>query len=123
MSQAEYDFIVDVGPNPILDVHLLGLATLLEPSFRKAIFDEALRSLFLNMKTGLVTGDLSTSFALYTLFILQDENDAAGGDFIKFEVVPSANHFVSSGFVEIIAKIHWDDPGKALQTYNRLIRR
>jgi hypothetical protein len=128
MSQAEYDSIIDIGPNPTLDLHLLGLAPSLEPVFRKATFDKALRSLLPNMKTSFVTGDLSTSFALYALFIFQNENDAAGGDFIKFEVVPGVNHFVSSYIcsidfsLKIIAKMHWDDPEKALQTYSQLIR-
>ncbi|THH21249.1 hypothetical protein EW146_g258 [Bondarzewia mesenterica] len=107
MSQSQFQSIVDTGVNPVIDSQLIALAPQLLESYEGANYNTTIRSLLPKMKNWFVTGDVSAAFGPYALWLVQNDNDAAGGGLVNFKVIHGVNHFM-----------HWDNPETALQVYH-----
>ena len=64
-------------------------------NYKKACFDEEIRSLVPDMKIWVFSGDLSQPFSLPAFWAVENDNAARGGGFVNFRIVHSVNHYVS----------------------------
>ena len=130
-SFSDYDAIVELGAGSSTDItQFFTSASQLHDSYRRANFDSNITSALPKMRRWMVTGDSSPAFALYGMYVVQNDNDAAGGGVINFKLVPGINHFVRILLPFITScglhlccfrnKVHWDDPAKTLQIYSSL---
>lgn len=95
MSFSQFHSIVDLGTGSATDFSLLiNFSEQLQANYRAANFDDTIRSSLPNMNNWLFTGDSSVSFGPYSLFLVEDDNDAAGGGKVNFKIIPNVNHFV-----------------------------
>ncbi|EJF60558.1 hypothetical protein DICSQDRAFT_155693 [Dichomitus squalens LYAD-421 SS1] len=76
------------------------------PTYRKALFNKTVRAAIPLLNVLEFTGDITANFGIVALWQIQDDDAAAGGGFVKTEILKGTNHFV-----------HWDQPALALSTY------
>ncbi|KAJ4478454.1 hypothetical protein J3R30DRAFT_816922 [Lentinula aciculospora] len=110
MTRNQYDTIVDTSSNPALDAAQLALAPALESNYRASNFNSTVRSMLPQMKNWFMTGTRSASFGPYCIWVVEDDNAAAGGGFVDFKTIDGVNHLM-----------HWDDPELALSVYESII--
>lgn len=79
---------------------ILNLQPQLLISYRKALFNNTIRSFLPKMKVMEFTGDTTAEFGIVAFWSIQDDDAAAGGGLVNFNLVPGINHFVSHLFVE-----------------------
>ncbi|KAM5543802.1 hypothetical protein V8D89_002419 [Ganoderma adspersum] len=78
----------------------------IEATYRKAVFDKAVRALVPQMKVVVFSGDATASFSIPSQWQIEDEDKAAGGGFVTVKWVAGFNHLA-----------HVAEPGEALQVY------
>ncbi|KAJ3794253.1 hypothetical protein GGU11DRAFT_690187 [Lentinula aff. detonsa] len=110
MTVSQYNTIVDTSINPALDADQLALAPVLEANYRASNFNSTLRGLLPHMENWFITGTRSASFGPYCIWVVEDDNAAAGGGFVNFMTIDGVNHFM-----------HWDDPELTLSVYQSMI--
>lgn len=105
MSAAQVARMSHAPPAQTTDMlFMVGSTPVIHASYRRACFDKALRAALPHMKVAVVMGDSDTALALSAYFAVQNDDDALGGGFIRFKLLPKSNHFVQ-----------WDDPELSLQ--------
>jgi hypothetical protein len=62
----------------------------------KSLYDPSLRNSVPHMKVWEVAGDMSMALVIRAFWELQDENNACGGHWVQFKMIPGANHFVGA---------------------------
>ena len=73
---------------------MLFSAPQIDATYRKAIFDEALRALVPRMKVTVFSGDETASFSIPSQWAIEDDDKAAGGGFVSVKWVSGFNHLV-----------------------------
>ncbi|KDR73326.1 hypothetical protein GALMADRAFT_142438 [Galerina marginata CBS 339.88] len=107
MSKADQEEIICVGQETAIEgAYMVGFGTQFNANYRKALFNPATRALFPHMKITYLVGDKSGSYAIASLWVLEDDSEKAGKNSINFKVAPGCNHFVQ-----------WDDPEQAVDLY------
>lgn len=95
MSFSQFDDIVDLGAGSSTDYSLLiNFSTQLHTNYRGAIFNATIKASMPKMKNWHIAGERSVAFGPYGLFLVEGDNDAAGGGFINFKTISGVNHFV-----------------------------
>ncbi|KAJ3755385.1 hypothetical protein EV360DRAFT_72908 [Lentinula raphanica] len=110
MSRSQYDSIVDTTDNPALDADQLALTSALEANYRASNFNSTLRSILPHMENWFITGTRSASFGPYCIWVVEDDNAAAGGGFVNFKTIDGVNHLM-----------HWDFPELSVSVYQSMI--
>ncbi|TFK22663.1 hypothetical protein FA15DRAFT_671277 [Coprinopsis marcescibilis] len=90
---------------------LTNLGPQLLETYRRACFSAEVRELFPHLKIWELVGDLSGAFAIDAYWKTQDDDQAAGGGHINFNVLNGTNHFV-----------HWDYPRRTIEAYRRAVQ-
>lgn len=96
MTPAEHDRLVYEPPAAGVDsLYMFALTGQFLNNYRKACFDQNLKSLLPKMKVWMVTGDATASFSIVSLWAIQDDDAQRGGNNVNYKVLPGTNHFVS----------------------------
>ena len=66
----------------------------LHASYKRACFDESVRSKLPKMKIRVLCGNYSLSFSIDAAWVIERDNAEAGGGFVDLQWVPGTNHFV-----------------------------
>ncbi|KAF8224406.1 alpha/beta-hydrolase [Tricholoma matsutake] len=111
MSLTEAAYIIDTGSHNAFDGLLLSKC---QPEtnavYKAAIFDRVVRHQLPHMKSWLLIGSASIPTCISSLWSIQDDDKANGGDNISYKVLPGMNHFV-----------HWDEPELTVNTYLEIL--
>lgn len=96
MSLTEAAYIIDTGSHNAFDGLLLSKC---QPEanavYKAAIFDRVVRHQLPHMKSWLLIGSASIPTCISSLWSIQDDDKANGGDNISYKVLPGMNHFAS----------------------------
>jgi pimeloyl-ACP methyl ester carboxylesterase len=107
MTASQFDSIVLNGTNVVNDLlSVLNFGPQLLLNYRQSNFNTTIRKLLPKMKNSLECGDVSLAFSIAAFWDVEDDNEAAGGGFVSFDLVHGVNHF-----------IHWDNPETARDVY------
>ncbi|KAI0644096.1 hypothetical protein C8Q79DRAFT_913914 [Trametes meyenii] len=107
MTKAQVAQMTNLGPIAGSDgLLIVNCASLLEASYRKALFDRTVRAALPRMKVSLLVGDVSLAFSLVGLWTVQEDDEAAGGAFVRSRLVHGINHFAA-----------WDEPEQTMSLY------
>ena len=94
ISKAEFNDIV-YGDKVVEEMRVLfNFAPQLKANYRKALFDRTTSILFPHLKISYLAGEFSVSWALVSMWSVQDDDAELGSSLIDFKLIHSANHFV-----------------------------
>lgn len=94
MSKAQFNDIV-YGDIVAEEMGVLfNFAPQLKANYRKALFDRTTSILFPHLKISYLAGEFSVSWALVSMWSVQDDDAELGSSLIDFKLIHSANHFV-----------------------------
>ncbi|KAF9065910.1 hypothetical protein BDP27DRAFT_1331389 [Rhodocollybia butyracea] len=113
MTPSQFNSIVLNGTNVVNDLlTVLNFGPQLLLNYQQSNFNTTIRNLLPSMRNSLICGDVSLAFSIAAFWDVEDDNEAAGGGFVSFDLVEGVNHF-----------IHWDNPETAKNVYLASVER